>query len=42
LLECYQRIVDGRGGLAQCAFEHSVDLVSEEIISLLENLPSTA
>jgi hypothetical protein len=42
LLECYERIVDGRGGLAQCAFRHTVDLVSEEIKSLLENLPNAA
>lgn len=42
MLECYQRIIDGRGGLAQCAFKHSVDMVSEEIESLLEKLPGAA
>lgn len=37
-LECYQRIIDGRGGLAQCDLKHSVDIVAEDIESLLEYL----
>ena len=39
MLECYQRIIDGRGGLGQCAFKQSVDVVAEEIKSLLNLLP---
>ena len=38
LLECYQLVIDGRGALAQCAFKHSVDMVANEIQSLLEDL----
>ena len=34
ILECYQRSIDGRGSLAQCAFKHTVDMVAEEIKSL--------
>lgn len=41
MLECYQRIIDGRGGLAQCDFKHSVDIIAEDIKSLLEYLPET-
>lgn len=35
LLECYQRTISGRGSLAQCAFTQTVDMISEEIESLL-------
>ena len=51
LLECYQLVIDGRGSLAECIYQHtvdmdhmvandySVDMVANEIKSLLEKMP---
>ena len=36
LLECYQRTIVGRGSLAQCAFRQSVDVIAENVTSLLD------
>lgn len=34
MLVCYQRTIEGRGGLGQCAFKQTVDMVAEKIMSL--------
>ena len=34
--ECYERTIEGRGGLALCAFKNTIDNVAKEIQSLLD------